>query len=89
MANRGPKAPSHAPLPVWKLGEAKAKLSKVVRLDEVDKADLQRVVDSLNHRPRKRLGFASPAEAYKDELRVGVQAELWHSPPVIANVVLH
>ena len=32
MANRDLKAPSHASLPVWKLGEAKAKLSKVVRL---------------------------------------------------------
>ena len=32
MASRVPPAPSRAPLPVWKLGEAKAELSKVVRL---------------------------------------------------------
>ena len=31
MASPGPSAASHAPLPVWKLGEAKAKLSEVVR----------------------------------------------------------
>ena len=32
MASPVPLARPHAPLPVWKLGEAKAKLSKVVRL---------------------------------------------------------
>ena len=32
MANPVPQAPSHASLPAWKLGEAKARLSQVVRL---------------------------------------------------------
>ena len=32
MANPVPQASSHASLPAWKLGEAKARLSQVVRL---------------------------------------------------------
>ena len=32
MANPVPQASSHATLPAWKLGEAKARLSQVVRL---------------------------------------------------------
>ena len=32
MANHDQKEPSRASMPVWKLGDAKAKLSKVVRL---------------------------------------------------------
>lgn len=32
MANRMQQEPSRASMPVWKLGEAKTKLSKVVRL---------------------------------------------------------
>ena len=63
-------------------------LPKAERLDHVTRREAQAAVDALNHRPRKRLGWDTPAEALATErARIG-QQELWCKPEAKQRRVL-
>lgn len=47
-------------------------LPKERRLDDVEEAELQRIMTALNHRPRKRLDFRTPHEVFFEEHSVAV-----------------
>lgn len=48
------------------------------RLDNVKQAEVSQVVSLLNSRPRKRLGWDTPDEAFKRETEGPLQGELWY-----------
>ena len=50
---------------------------KAEPLDRVSKRSLDAVVEALNHRPRKRLGWDSPSQAFAAEKDRTGQTELW------------
>ena len=51
---------------------------KGVPLDQVSKRELDAVVEAINHRPRKRLGWDSPYEAFVAESQRTGQMEIWY-----------
>ena len=63
-------------------------LPKAERLDRITRREVQAAVDAINHRPRKRLGWNTPAEALATEQsRIG-QQELWYKPEAKTKEVL-
>ena len=61
---------------------------KKMRLDGVTMAEVDAVVQELNHRPRKRLGWDAPELAWKRETNGPMQGELWYKPLHREGVVL-
>jgi IS30 family transposase len=45
-------------------------LPKRANIDELTQEDLDSIAEDLNNRPRKRLGYRTPAEVYKQELDI-------------------
>ena len=45
-------------------------LPKKANIDELSQEDLDSIAEDLNNRPRKRLGYKTPAEVYKQELDI-------------------
>ena len=45
-------------------------LPKRANIDELTQEDLNSIAEELNNRPRKRLGYRTPAEVYKQELDI-------------------
>lgn len=60
---------------------------KRMRLDGVTAAEVDAVVQELNQRPRKRLGWDTPELAWQRETSGPMQGELWYKPSV--RRVLH
>ena len=53
---------------------------KKMRLDRVGKADVDAAIKELNERPRKRLGWNTPDQAFLSEMNAPPQGELWYKP---------
>ena len=51
---------------------------KSMRLDQVRRKDVDAAVDDLNQRPKKRLGWNAPDEAFQQEIHGPPQGELWY-----------
>jgi len=45
-------------------------LPKKANIDELTQEDLDSIAEDLNNRPRKRLGYRTPAEAYQREIDI-------------------
>ena len=55
-------------------------LPKWVRLDRVKQSELDAIVDEINNRPRKRLGWDTPEQAFEAETGCPGQMEIWYNP---------
>ena len=59
---------------------------KGMPLDEVSRREVNAAVVELNHRPRKRLGWDAPEQAFHRETNAPHRGELWYKP--IGSVAL-
>ena len=54
--------------------------SKHKPMNKVTKRELDAVADEINRRPRKRLGWDTPAQAFVAEIERTGQADMWYKP---------